>query len=67
VTTTVDVSGYVGAKRAALLAHRTQMGPEMFFTRLPDEVFGDLFSRETFQRVSGPGPTPEVDLFAGLP
>jgi mycothiol conjugate amidase Mca len=63
VTTTVDVSAYVEAKRAALASHRTQMGPEQFFMRLPAEVFG----RETFERVAGPGQTPETDLFAGLP
>ncbi len=66
VTTFVDVSAYVGAKRASLLAHKTQMGPEQFFMRIPPEVFGDVFGRETFQRVEGPGPAPEDDLFAGL-
>jgi mycothiol conjugate amidase Mca len=66
VTTFVDVSGYVASKRAALAAHRTQMGPEQFFMRLPEAVFGDIFGRETFQRVVGSGPLPEDDLFAGL-
>ena len=66
VTTTVDVSAYVSTKRAALEAHRTQMGTEQFFMRLPPEMFDEVFSRETFQRVSGPGETPETDLFAGL-
>src|SRR5438067_5111204 len=33
VTTTVDVSAYVSTKRAALEAHRTQMGTEQFFMR----------------------------------
>jgi N-acetyl-1-D-myo-inositol-2-amino-2-deoxy-alpha-D-glucopyranoside deacetylase len=64
VTTFLDVSAYVAAKRASLVAHRTQMGPEQFFMRLPEAVFGDLFSRETFQRVVGSGPVPEDDLFA---
>jgi mycothiol conjugate amidase Mca len=66
VTTTIDVSGYVGAKRAALEAHATQMGPEQFFMRLPQSLFAEIFSRETFQRVHGPGQTPETDLFSGL-
>jgi mycothiol conjugate amidase Mca len=66
VTTFVDVSGFVEAKRASLLAHKTQMGPEQFFTRIPPEVFGDVFGKESFQRVEGSGPTPEHDLFAGL-
>jgi N-acetyl-1-D-myo-inositol-2-amino-2-deoxy-alpha-D-glucopyranoside deacetylase len=66
VTTFVDVSAYVSAKRAALLAHRTQMGAEQFLARLPESVFGDIFGHETFQRVLGPGEVPEDDLFAGL-
>src|SRR5919202_823228 len=66
VTTTVDVSAYVDRKREALASHRTQMGPEQFFMRLPPELFGEVFGRETFQRVVGPGETPETDLFAGL-
>jgi mycothiol S-conjugate amidase len=64
VTTNVDVSAYVETKRAALTAHRTQMGPEQFFMRLPPELFADVFGRETFQRVVGSGQTPETDLFA---
>jgi len=67
VTTTVDVSAYVGQKRSALEAHRTQMGPDQFFMRLPSEFFTEMFGRETFQRISGPGGTPETDLFADLP
>jgi N-acetyl-1-D-myo-inositol-2-amino-2-deoxy-alpha-D-glucopyranoside deacetylase len=66
VTTTVDVAAYVGQKRAALQAHRTQMGPEQFFMRLPSELFAEIFAREMFQRVTGLGVTPETDLFAGL-
>ena len=66
VTTIVDVSAYIGAKRAALESHRTQMGPEQFFMQLPTELFAEAFGRETFQRVAGSGPTPESDLFASL-
>jgi mycothiol conjugate amidase Mca len=67
VTTTVDVSAYVATKQAALAAHRTQMGPDQFFMRLPPELFAEVFGRETFQRVVGPGNNPETDLFAALP
>jgi mycothiol conjugate amidase Mca len=67
VTTTVDVSDFVDQKRRALIAHRTQMGPDQFFMRLPEALFDDIFGRETFQRVSGPtsGST-EDDLFAAI-
>jgi mycothiol conjugate amidase Mca len=66
VTTTIDVSEYVLVKRASLEAHRTQMGPDQFFMRLPTELFAEAFGRETFQRIAGPGTTPETDLFAGI-
>jgi N-acetyl-1-D-myo-inositol-2-amino-2-deoxy-alpha-D-glucopyranoside deacetylase len=66
VTTEIDVSAYVATKRTALMAHRTQMGPDQFFMRLPESVFDEVFGQETFQRVVGPGPTPETDLFAGI-
>ena len=67
VTTIVDVSGYVDVKHSALAAHRTQMGQEQFFMRLPMAIFGEIFGRETFQRMSGPtAGSPEVDLFSGL-
>jgi LmbE family N-acetylglucosaminyl deacetylase len=65
VTTTVDVSAYISEKRAALESHRTQMGPEQFFMKLPPDLFVEAFGRETFQRVAGSGPTPETDLFDG--
>lgn len=67
VTTSVDVSAYIDAKHAALASHRTQMGPEMFFMKLPPDLFAEAFGRESFQRVAGSGPTPEADLFADLP
>jgi LmbE family N-acetylglucosaminyl deacetylase len=67
ITTIVDVSAYVEVKHAALAAHRTQMGPEQFFMRLPPELFAEAFGRETFKRIVGPGELPESDLFAGLP
>jgi LmbE family N-acetylglucosaminyl deacetylase len=66
VTTMVDVSRFIGQKRAALEAHRTQMGPEQFFMKLPHDLFAEAFGRETFQRIAGPGPTRETDLFEGL-
>jgi N-acetyl-1-D-myo-inositol-2-amino-2-deoxy-alpha-D-glucopyranoside deacetylase len=68
VTTTIDVAAEVDRKRRALLAHATQMGPEVFFAKLPPEVFNDLFARESFQLVKSlrPAPEREIDLFAGL-
>lgn len=68
VTTVVDVSAHVGQKRQALFCHATQMGPEVFFAKLPEPLFNQLFSRESFQLVHSrqPASPPETDLFAGL-
>jgi mycothiol conjugate amidase Mca len=66
VTTRVDVGGYTAIKRQALLAHRTQLGPEMWFLKLPEDTFAKMFATETFECVAGPFVPPEDDLFAGL-
>ena len=68
VTTVVDVSAHVAQKRQALFCHATQMGPEVFFAKLPEPLFDQLFSRESFQLVHSrvPAAPPETDLFSGL-
>jgi N-acetyl-1-D-myo-inositol-2-amino-2-deoxy-alpha-D-glucopyranoside deacetylase len=68
ITTVVDVSAHVEQKRLALYAHATQMGPEVFFARLPIPAFHQMFGEESFQLVRSrvPSTTPESDLFDGL-
>jgi mycothiol conjugate amidase Mca len=68
ITTMVDVSEHVEQKRLALFAHATQMGPEVFFAKLPTPVFHQLFGQEQFQLVKSrvPSTPPEADLFDGL-
>jgi N-acetyl-1-D-myo-inositol-2-amino-2-deoxy-alpha-D-glucopyranoside deacetylase len=68
ITTEVDVSAHVEQKRLALFAHATQMGPEVFFAKIPPPVFQQMFGREQFQLVKSRVPaTPrEADLFHGL-
>lgn len=68
VTTCVDVSAYVSRKRRALWAHATQMGPEVFFARLPEHAFDQMFAQEQFRLAHARTPftPPETDLFAGL-
>jgi mycothiol conjugate amidase Mca len=68
VTTVVDVSAHVGQKRRALYCHATQMGPEVFFAKMPEPLFDQLFGTELFQLVHSrvPAAMPETDLFAGL-
>jgi mycothiol S-conjugate amidase len=71
-TTFVDVSDFLHKRRAALLAHRTQVDPDGFWMRLPDDVVRDIFPWEEFQlartRVDTGVPEGEAedDLFAGL-
>jgi N-acetyl-1-D-myo-inositol-2-amino-2-deoxy-alpha-D-glucopyranoside deacetylase len=68
ITTFVDVTPHVEQKRAALFAHATQMGPEVFFAEIPPPLFHELFGQESFQLVTShvPVSTPESDLFDGL-
>ena len=67
VTTTIDVTGYTAAKRAALAAHASQ-ADNIFFLQLGDEIFGRLFGHESFIRaIDRTGAdVPETDLFAGV-
>jgi len=68
VTTVVDVTPYVEQKRAALFAHATQMGPDVFFSKIPPALFHELFGQETFRLVTShvEVSVPEGDLFSGL-
>jgi mycothiol S-conjugate amidase len=70
-TTFIDVGPWLARRRAALLAHRTQVDPDGFWMRLPDEVVRDVFPWDEYvlarSRVGRPedGDT-EDDLFAGV-
>lgn len=68
VTTYVDVRAYLSQKRAALTAHRTQVGIDHFLLTLPEDVLAEAFGSETFQRVQSRVEAPEREdsLFAGL-
>ena len=69
VQVAVDVSAYVDVKRAALAAHRSQVGSDHFLLRTPLSLLRELWSHEYFQR-AGWDPSqpaePGADLFAGL-
>jgi mycothiol conjugate amidase Mca len=70
ITATIDVSEQVERKHRALLAHATQMGPEVFFAQLPEALFHEIFGFESFRLVRTAdglqAGSPEDDLFAGL-
>jgi len=55
ITTTVDVSDFVDRKRAAMVAHASQIPADSFFLLLPPEAFRAAFGQEWFIR-RGPRP-----------
>jgi mycothiol S-conjugate amidase len=72
MTTRIDVGDFLDQRRAALLAHRTQVDPGGFWMRLPEEVVREVFPWEEYflARSLVDAAVPEggfeVDLFSGL-
>ncbi len=68
VTTTVDVRNAVRRKRAALLAHHSQITRDWPMLAIPEDVNIEQFGTEAYQLViSRTLPRlPETDLFAGI-
>jgi LmbE family N-acetylglucosaminyl deacetylase len=66
ITSVIDTGPYLAQKRAALLAHASQLA-DTIWVRASDEDFAELFGHESFTRVDAAreGGT-ETDLFAGL-
>jgi LmbE family N-acetylglucosaminyl deacetylase len=65
LTTRVDVTPWLAAKRDAMRAHSSQIAADSFFLALPGEAFAMAFGTEWFVHVgSAPGPPWETDLFA---
>jgi hypothetical protein len=66
ITTVIDTRAYLTQKRAALLAHASQLADTMW-VRASEQDFAELFGHESFTRVDADGEAPaETDLFAGL-
>ncbi|MDQ1476574.1 MAG: hypothetical protein QOE62_1803, partial [Actinomycetota bacterium] len=66
ITTTIDVRAIVDAKRAAMVAHSSQIPDDSFFLQMPLEVFREAFGWEWFIRRDGPRSQRETTLFADL-
>ncbi|MEZ5340199.1 MAG: PIG-L family deacetylase [Acidimicrobiales bacterium] len=64
----VDVSDVATEKKAAIAAHRSQVGPDSFFLAMPDEVFVHVFGSESFALpgVRGTGGPQAVAVLPGL-
>ncbi len=67
ITTNVDIRPVLDRKRAALLAHASQIR-ESWFSKIPPDLAVRVFGRESFIRASDTtgAPVPEDDLFAGI-
>jgi mycothiol S-conjugate amidase len=68
-TTFVDVGDFLAARRAALLAHRTQIDPESHWMRVPDDLLRRTFPWEEYvlaRSLVAETEEPETDLFAGV-
>jgi mycothiol S-conjugate amidase len=72
VTTRIDVGDFLAARRASLLAHRTQIDPEGAWLRIPDEALRAAFPWDEYELARSlvenlvPEGELERDLFAGI-
>jgi LmbE family N-acetylglucosaminyl deacetylase len=67
ISTTVDITPVLDRKRAALLAHASQIR-DSWFSKIPPDLAAKVFGHESFIRASDTtgAPVPEEDLFAGI-
>ncbi len=65
LTTAVDVTDFLSAKRASMKAHRSQISDTSFFMEMPEEVFAMSFGTEWFIRRGVPAGITE-NWLAGL-
>ncbi len=56
ITLEVDVTGFVGRKKAALACHASQVSESDFFLNMDDESFARAFGTEWFIEPGAPGP-----------
>lgn len=68
ITFGIDVTSVIDQKKAALTAHRSQVGPESFFLKMPDEAFLQAFGMEWFNvpDTTNTGGPRMVELLPGL-
>ncbi len=69
ITTRVPCAEYFGVRDQALMAHATQIDPDGHWFAVPREIQEAAWPTEDFELVTShvPAPTPEDDLFAGIP
>jgi mycothiol S-conjugate amidase len=71
-STLIDVGDHLHVRRAALLAHRTQIDPDSHWMRVPDALIREAYPWDEYQLARSlvdtgvPEGDSETDLFAGL-
>jgi LmbE family N-acetylglucosaminyl deacetylase len=66
ITTEVDVRDFIDRKRAAMVAHASQIAESHFFLKMPLDVFRESFGYESFIRRGAPPGAHDTDLFVPL-
>jgi LmbE family N-acetylglucosaminyl deacetylase len=71
LTTEVDVTPWIEAKRSTMMAHPSQIAEDSFFLAMPEDVFAIVWGREWYIRLRPDrGPTSlsslETELFLGV-
>jgi len=66
ITTVVDVRDFIDRKRAAMVAHASQIAESHFFLKMPPDTFREGFGYEFFIRRGAPEGAHDTDLFAPL-
>ena len=68
ITTRVNIRPFLARKTDALRCHRSQVAPDWWFFRIPQDLLEQKFHEECFIRVASHVPVDGVehDLFAGL-
>ncbi len=65
ITTAVDVSGFLDAKRQAMAAHGSQISETSFFLSMPPEAFAAIWGTEWYIRVGAEVTRPFEDSLLG--
>jgi LmbE family N-acetylglucosaminyl deacetylase len=63
ITTAVDVSAHLDAKRRAMAAHASQIAADSFFLSMPEPAFAAAFGTEWYRLRDGAGGPFSRDLF----
>lgn len=48
ITHALDVTGFIGQKRESMRCHASQIAPDNFFLKMPDDIFASAFGTEWY-------------------